>query len=179
MTTTITIAPTTQQAYAALVPFVMGVTGLPAAQVLRGLQNRAAMPMPGFVLLQVIGRRRLRTNIDDVPAGDLPVTQTMEEGVELTVQIDCYGPTSLDWANMLSATLRDEYGVDQLAPLGVVPLYADEARVAPLIDEELQYEERWSLDARFQINPVTTVQQQYANALELEVISVEERFPAA
>ena len=106
-----------------------------------------------------------------------PGTQTMEEGVELSIQIDCYGPSSCDWANMLSATLRDEYGVDQLGPQGLTPLYADDARMIPLVDGEDQYEERWSLDAHFQINPVTTIQQQSAEVLDLTLINVDAEFP--
>lgn len=181
MTTTVTIAPSLQSVYAALNSFLQTVTGLPSSNVVQGLPNRAAMPKPGFVCFQALTRRRLRTNIDTmVEINDaLPTQQTMEEGFELPIQIDCYGPVSCDWANMLSATLRDAYGVNQLGPLGLTPLYADEARMIPLVDGEEQYEERWSLDARFQVNAVTTVTQQYADALELELINVDERFPVS
>jgi hypothetical protein len=109
----------------------------------------------------------------------------LDEGVELTVQIDCYGPESTDpaavgaedWASILSATLRDEYGCAQLAPL-LSPLWADEARMIPLVDGEEQYEERWSLDAHFQYDPITTIPQQYAATLDLEMIRVpQESYP--
>jgi hypothetical protein len=171
--------------YAALVPFITLVTGLAAANVVQGLPNRASMPMPGFISMQAIFRHRLRTNLH------LPVnpagggTQAIEEGVELSMQIDCYGPQSTDeiegaedWATILSTTLRDEYGVSQLQPAGVVPLYADDARMIPLVAGEDQYEERWSVDARFQYNPQTTIPQQSADVLKLLLLNVQERYPA-
>ena len=177
------ITPTLQQVYAPLVAYVIAVTGLAATQVIQGIQNRGPMPLPGFVLLQAILRKRLRTNIDVWDEVTEPPTKaSISEGVELSVQIDCYGPASCDWANMLSATLRDEYGCTQLAALAstfeLQPLYADDARMIPLVDGEHQYEERWSVDARFQINPVTTIPQQYADVVHLTMISVDERYPA-
>jgi len=176
----LTVTPTLNGAagsvYAALVPFIMAVTGVPAANVIQGLQNRASMPLPGFIVVQAITRHRLRTNIHDysvASAGDVNI----EEGVELAVQIDCYGPSGEDWATILSSTLRDEYGCNLLLPSGVQPLYADDARMIPLVAGEEQYEERWSLDAHFQYNPTTTAPQQYADALDLTLVDVEERYP--
>lgn len=176
------IAPNLQQIYAALVPFIMTVTGLAAANVVQGLPNRASMPLPGFISVQGIFRHRLRTNIHGYTGA--PSSQaTIEEGVELTVQIDCYGPETTDevvgaedWANLLSATLRDEYGCAALAPT-LSPLYADDARMIPLVDGEEQYEERWSLDAHFQFNPVTTIPQQYADVVDLILWDVPQQEP--
>jgi len=172
-----TVTPGLQDVYAAIATFIVGVTGLAADQVVQGLPNRAPMPLPGFVMFQATEFRRLRTNqhgwdeIDPQPA-----TMAIDQAIELTVQIDCYGPSSADWATMLSTLLRDEYGCTALAP-SCQPLFADEARMIPLVDGEEQYEERWSLDARFQVNPVTTIPQQYADTLDLNFVSVEERFP--
>jgi hypothetical protein len=171
------ISPTLQAAYAALVPFIMTVTGLDASQVVQGLQNRAATPLPGYITMQGITRKRLRTNVHAWPISSDPATETIEEGVEIAVQIDCYSPQGQytvgaeDWANLLSATLRDEYGCTALAPT-LQPLYADEARQMPYVAGEDQYEERWSLDAHFQFNPVTTVPQQFADVLDLTLIDV-------
>jgi len=184
---TLVVAPTLQDVYAPIVSFIRGVTGLDANHVVQGLPNRAAMPTPGFVSFQAIHRARLRTNLDlwDETTNP-PMSAGIEEGVELRLQIDCYGPSSCDWANMLSATLRDEYGCTQLAtlaaamtpPFTLQPLYADDAAMVPLVDGEEQYEERWMVDARFQINPVTTTPQEYADVLNLLLINVEERYPA-
>jgi hypothetical protein len=173
----LSIAPTLQQVYAPLVAFIIALTGLPATSVVQGIPNRVPMPKPGFVTVQALFRNRLMTNVDlwdEVT--EPPIQAAIQDAVELRVQIDCYGPTACDWANMLSATLRDEYGCTQLAALATTftlqPLYADDARMIPLVDGEEQYEERWSLDARFQINPVTTIPQQYADVVDLTMIDV-------
>ena len=171
------VTPGFQSVYAALVPFIIGVTGLAAANVVQGLPNRAAMPLPGFVTIQGITRKRLATNVqtwDQV--SNPPMSLAIEQDIELGIQIDCYGPISADWADMLTTLLRDEYGVNALAP-NVTPLYADDARMIPLVDGEEQYEERWSIDAHFQYNPVTTVPQQYANVLDITLINVQEAYP--
>jgi hypothetical protein len=173
-----TVNPSLQTVYAALVAFVMSVTGLPISSVIQGLSNRTAMPLPGFAVIQSINMRRLRTNIDSwAQVSPPPATQTIEQGLELTVQIDLYGPSSGDWAFMVSTLLRDEYGCDALAP-SCQPLHADEARMMPLIAGEEQYEERWSVDCRLQVNPVTTIPQQYAKVLDLTLINVPEEFPS-
>ena len=172
-----TVTPGFQSVYTALVPFVMGVTGLTADSVVQGLPNRASMPEPGFVTIQGITRKRLSTTLQIWNETDsLPSTIQFEQDVELGIQIDCYGPSSGDWADTLTTLLRSEYGVNALAP-NVAPLYADDARLIPLVDGEEQWEERWSIDARFQYNPVTTVPQQYANVVDLTIINVQEAYP--
>lgn len=175
----LTVSPTLQAVYAALVPFIAAVTGLTAGtNVVQGLPNRASMPLPGFISVQAVHRHRLRTNEHTTPEGSNPTDINIEEGVELRVQIDCYGPSSEDWATILSTTLRDEYGYDALAPSGVFPLHADDASMVPLVDGEEQYEERWMLEAFVQYDPVTTPPQQYANVVKVKLTNVQEAYPA-
>lgn len=175
------VNPTLTVAYTAIVAFIASVTGLVVGvSVVQGLQNRSSMPLPSFINVQFLHMHRLRTNVDSFDASNgPPATANVEAEYEYTFQIDCYGPTSNAWATMLSTLLRDEYAVNQLSPNGVTPLYADEARMIPSVYGEQQYEERWSLDARFQMNPVTTVPQQFADALELTMVNVDQRFPPA
>jgi hypothetical protein len=188
--TGLAVTPTEALFYAALNAFVQQVTGLAAAQCIQGLGNRASMPAPGFIVFEIVTRRRLRTNIDTPDEiDDDPTTATIEEGVELGVQINCFGPEdptatvgSLDWANMLCATLRDEYGCNffegQMGEGVCDPLYADDAKLLPLVDGEEQFEEGWYIDAHFQLNPVTTIPRQYADELTLDMINVQASYPA-
>lgn len=185
--TGLVVTPTLQAVYIPIFEYIKSVTGLDDAHVVQGLPNRAAMPLPGFVSFQTITRSRMRTNVDLWDElTEPPVSAGIVECVELRVQIDCYGPSSCDWADILSATLRDEYGCDllgslaaaQTPPFELQPLYADEARLIPLVDGEDQYEERWSVDAHLQFNPVTTIPQQYADVVDLTLINVEEAYPA-
>jgi hypothetical protein len=77
---------------------------------------------------------------------------------------------------MLTTILRSEWGVGQLAP-EVVPLYAEDARMAPLIDAERQYEQRWIVGAVLQYNPTTSTPMEFAATLGAELANVDETYP--
>lgn len=169
------ISPVLTDVYTALASFIG--TALPGVTVIRGLANRVPMPVGGFIQMQALFQARLRTSIDswDMTLSD-PTTQTVEQGMRIDMQIDCFGPTSSDWAATLSTLLRDEYGCANLQ--NCQPLYADEAKMLPLIDAEKQYEERWMLQAAFQYNPVVTIPQQFADVVTVPLIDVEVAYPA-
>ena len=173
------ISVTQDDVYTALETFLSGIvpTGVP---VIRGLPNRAAMPQPnpGFIVMQALMQDRLNMPVHawDYGASSPPSTLDIEQGIELPVQIDCYGATSGDWAATITTAFEDQYGFDALGP-NCEPLYANQARMMPLIDSEEQYEERWSIDAHLQINPVVTITQQFADQLDLSVVNVTEKYP--
>lgn len=174
--------PVQQQIFGVLAPFIVSVTAetaVPLTQqlVLQGLPNRSSMPQasPGFATMTMIGIKRLRTNIDSwVQVGE-PVAMSHEMGAEVRVQVDFYGATSMDWAAAFMTLFRDDSGVIALAPV-CAPLYADDARMAPLEDSEDQYEQRWTVDAVLQYNPVTTDPMQFADSLTVTVINVDEAY---
>lgn len=173
------VSPKLNDVYTVLHPFLVAVTGLDPALVLQGIQNRVAMPKaaPGFAIFQVIGQRRLNTNIHTWDtANPAPNSIATEEHVQLSVQLDCYGADSLAWATMLQTLLRDNVGCEALAPV-CQPLYTSELQMIPLTDSEEQYEQRWTFTAEIQYNPVTTVLQDFAATAAIDVISVDERYP--
>ena len=174
-----TVSPTLSDVYTALRSFLIGV--VPAnVPVIKGLPNRSAMPQPepGFLTMQALLVSRLRWNVDTWDtASPTPTTMSAEEGLEVRIQIDCYGASSSSWAASISTLLRDDYGVQAMLP-NVVPLYADEAKMVPLTDSEQQYEERWMIDARLQWNPVTTFTQTFANVpATIDIIDVNATYP--
>jgi hypothetical protein len=113
-------------------------------------------------------KKRLRTNVDTYSATTgappAPGPVTAEQGQQLDVQIDVYGPNSSEWSDILTTLLRDEVGCIALAPV-CQPLYADDPIRAPLTNAELEYEDRWIVTARLQYNPVVTTAQEYAVTL--------------
>ncbi len=166
--TAATVLPTHSQVYTALGHFVVFALGLSAGQLIQGNQNRVSMPTPasaGFVVMSTINMRRLRTNIntflDTASPAPAPGPVTSEQGTQIDIQLDCYGPASGDWAAILTTLLRDNIGCIALAPT-CQPLYADDPVRAPLIDAEAQYENRWIVTARLQYNAVVTTTQDYA-----------------
>jgi hypothetical protein len=86
------------------------------------------------------------------------------------VQLDVYGPNSADNSHTITTLFRDSYAVDQFATSGfdVTPLYADDARQAPFIDAESQWEDRWMISAVLQVNPIITVPQDFASELTVD-----------
>ncbi len=105
----------------------------------------------------------------------------LEQGAKVTVQLDFHAAdnTASDLAQITSTALRDPYGVDQFESydLGVVPLYADDPRYTPFINENSQYEWRWVLEACFQVNQIVSVPQQYADIVTVLLKDVDALYP--
>ena len=100
---------------------------------------------------------------------------------KLTVQLDIHGPASGDNTKVIEALFRSEIGVqgfDASEPgYSVIPLYCGDARQAPFLNAEQQYEYRWSIDACVQINPVIGTPQQFADQIKIAAIEVDATYP--
>jgi hypothetical protein len=165
--TALTVSITQSQVYTALGTFVQSVLGLDAAHVVQGYDNRVPDPAGPHVVLSIVLAKRLRTNIDTIggPLGNDPSSWASEQGTELDVQIDCYGESmSGDWAQILTTVLRDNVGCLALAPT-CQPLYADDPIWAPMENAESQYQDRWIVTAKLQVNPVVTTPVQSATVV--------------
>ena len=76
-------------------------------------------------------------------------------------------------------TVDDESGfaIMTSSAISAQPLYTSEPRQVPFVNGEGQYEYRWSVDAEIQINPVVNITQDFAAALKVGLISVDEQYP--
>jgi len=175
---TLATTPTVSTVYEKLRALVLSV--VPAGvQVVQGIDNEVPLPppVPGFVSMTLIQQARLRTNEHEYTDGSPTTgTRSMVQGTQITVQLDCYGADSGAWATQLSTVLRDEYAVDALAP-DAAPLYAEEPTMAPLVDSERVYEQRWVVGAVLQANFATVTAQEFAATLAVDIINVDERYP--
>lgn len=175
---TLTVTPTLDDLYAALGAFIGTI--VPAGViVIQTPENRAAMPAasPGFVGMTAMLQDRIMTNLDLWNPNDVnPSAISIQQSVRITMQLDCYGAASGDWATILSTVLRDEYGCTALAPF-LSPLYTEAPRFAPLVDGEQQYERRWIVPAIMQYNPVTSTPMQFADEAQITLIEIDERYP--
>lgn len=99
--------------------------------------------------------------------------------MRVTVQIDVHGPSSTDNTQRLVTLFRDEYGCDFFAayPWPVAPLYIDDGSQVPFVNGEGQYEDRWVLQAKLQINPTVSTPQQFAQVLTPAVIPADTLVP--
>ena len=108
--------------------------------------------------------------------------KAMTQAAQATVQLDFHSEdTTLagDMAQTIATLLRDEYGVAAFAnqPSGVIPLLADDPRQMPFVNDQQQYEWRWVLEAKFQVNQQTSVPEEYADAVNVGLIEVDGRYP--
>lgn len=170
------VSPDAQAVYVAVEAFLAFIlpNGTPTV---RGLQNRVPTPAGEYVLMQAMLHKRLATNItvytdDDPDAG----TRAIQQNTQVEVQLDFYGAQAHDWAIMAETLWRDEQGCALLGPT-CQPLHADNAIQIPHVTAEDEFQERWTLRAFLQYNPVTTLPQQFADALQVDIINVDERYP--
>jgi hypothetical protein len=136
------------------------VLSLIECEVIRGLDNGVPMPEGGFIALSPLFADRLATNEHSYTA----TTQTTSASTRYAMQIDCYGPSSCDWAATLAMMFRDEYACTQFGQ-DIQPLHADDPKMLPLVNGEQQYEQRWAITAYMQYRPSVTTAIESANML--------------
>lgn len=95
---------------------------------------------------------------------------------KLTVQLDVHGPNSDNNTRIIDTLFRSEFGTDSFVDSGfeVVPLYCDEAKQMSFVNDQQQYEDRWSMDACLQISPIIGTNQQFADQLEVTLVEVDQ-----
>lgn len=119
---------------------------------------------------QTIGSRTLS-------AGSTLIRQAMKVSVQLDFHADPKADISGDMAAVVSTLLRDDFGVQQFANQSphydVAPLYATDPAQRPFFNDQQQVETRWVVEALLQCNVVVSVPQQFADSVDLDVISVD------
>ncbi len=112
-------------------------------------------------------------------AGTIKYTQSSK----FTVQLDFHSANvgdSSDMAETVSTLFRDGYATDYFASVNanVIPLHADEPRQVPFQNAESQWETRWIVDAKLQVNRSVTAPQQFADQLQTGLVAVNNEYPA-
>ena len=99
-------------------------------------------------------------------------TKTVITTYIMTVQLDFHSPdyTAGNWAQTFSNMFRDEYAVAFFealpAPRNTIsPLYSDDAAQRPFLNAEQQYEWRWVVDAKMQVDQTVVVPQTYDDSV--------------
>lgn len=155
-----TINLTADDVYTALRAFILSVIDVDVGNVIQGLGNGAATPSLGFIAMTMLFSTRLATNSHSYTDD----SQTITKPHDVVIQIDCYGSQSFEWATVLSTLLRDEYATSRFNA-DIQPLHADDPKQMVLINAEQQYEERWMIEAHFQVNSAITTTIETANTL--------------
>lgn len=166
-----TVSITESNVLTALRTFILSLV---TCEVVKGLGNRVAMPAGDFIAMTPVIAPPLATNVSTYSNVQGAGMQNIERSTQYMVQIDCYGTTAGDRATLISTLLRSEYACNSFAASGfdVQPLYAEDPKQMPIVDGEAQYEERWTFNAVLQYNPVISVPQDFADALNVGLINV-------
>lgn len=173
--TAATISVTESALLLALRAFLIGIY---AGEVIKSQDNRVPMPTGSFCTMTPLfltGLSTYRPTYTD--PGSNPGTQAIERGTQWRVQLDFYGDDAADSAAIVAQLVRTPYACEQLAASGMQPLYASEPKQNPLINAEQQYNNRWTVDFFAQFNPVVQVPQDFAAALQIDLVEIDEHFP--
>jgi hypothetical protein len=101
--------------------------------------------------------------------------ELLQQATQVEYQIDVHGPNSADNAQIISTMFRDEYATNWWLAAGVTtsaPLYADDPRQMPFMNENQQVENRWVITARLEADQTIVVPMQFAQALSVNIIDV-------
>lgn len=172
-----TLLPTEDDTFDALFGWIAKVLDLPdnTDQIVKGFQNLSATPngsyvvvSPGIMQRQDFGRRYYAP--DDSQA-------VQEAHLTYSYQVDCYGAAGPTWASVLSVAWRSMWGVDNLVPPVLVPLYADAPQQLNIVNSEGQFEQRFMIRLFGQVNQTVGLPQDFFDQLQLNSITVADQLP--
>ena len=110
-------------------------------------------------------------------------TVTMNSKAIIALDFHAADNTAGDLATTVAALLRDAFGVQQFKNqnpnYGTVPLYADDPQQRPFLNDSQQVEWRWVVEANLQANISVVVPMEFADAVNLGLISVDAADPPA
>lgn len=169
--------PVRQQLLTLLRGFMQQI--LPAGtEIILGQANRVPEPTnDNFVCLIPMGLRRMSTTaaLWNGLSDPAPTTQTEQQDVQVKVQVQVFGDVSMDNANVITTLLRSSYACAffNSGSTGIAPLNCDDAQQIPFIDGESQYEDRWIMDAMFEMSVSVVTALQFADSVVIEAELVE------
>ena len=108
---------------------------------------------------------------------------SLMQETEVVVQLDIHAPnispvgkpSSQELVAVITTSLRDSYATEWFAANypGVSPLYADDGKQIPFVNENDQYEDRWIVEVNLQINPTINLPLQFADEINVVPIPVD------
>lgn len=134
-----------------------------ASQVFKMAQNLTPTPGGTYVVLQpgVIERQDQGSRWYD-SANSL---QLQKRSTRYSYQVDTYGPSAPDRANLIAIAWRSKWACQQLAATGlaapITPLYADEPQQLTIVNGEAEYEQRFNFRLYLQVNQIVSLPQDF------------------
>lgn len=161
--------------YAVLASFLNEVIPLKNIDlvVIRGQQNRIAMPKPPLVVMQFIRQDVLSLN-------ETRYTDThkiIHNVKEVEVQLDFYGTDTVPaqkMSDLFMMAFNDGWASEFFAGHtdAIHPLYANQARNSPFIDGESTYSDRYTVFAYLDLQPELGLCQDSFTEIKIRIHSV-------
>lgn len=167
-----TLSVTESQLFTALRTFLLDSLG-GGVEVIQTQNNRVPMPKGPFVAMTPIRIDGLSASVTGYTATSRTDTRT----TQWQVQLDFYGSQAAMQAATVAQLWRTSWAAEQLASGPLQPLYPGEPLQTTMVNGEMQWESRWTLDLFAQFNPITTVSQQTATALTIGLAEIDTEFP--
>lgn len=110
-------------------------------------------------------------------------TMEFQQGTEIVFQLDFHSNdmgVASDMAETFTTLFRSDYGVTTFTALNpyVTPLYSEDPKQVPFINDQEQYEDRWIVEAHVQADQtVSGLPQQYADVLAIKLVEVNSTYP--
>lgn len=176
----VTISILETNVFTALTSFLLGI--VPAGtEVVKGQENRLPEPeSDDFIVLTPLFKVRLSTNVNTYTDPKTnPGTKNARAAIAFHIQLDVHGPQSGDTSAIIATLFRDGYAVGQFKSSnpGISPLYCDDPKQMPFTNGENQYEDRWIITAVIQYNPVTQTPIDFADEVDVHIVSVDAAYP--
>lgn len=176
----VTLSFTQTDVYTTLRAFLLSI--LPSGtEVVRGQTNKVPEPASlNFVVMIPLMRNRLETTTTAYTDNGTGSNRSDVEPTQFTVQLDFHGPLAGDNVQIFTTLFRSDYATTQFATSGfdITPLFHSEPRQAPFINGEANYEQKWTVDAEMQINPIVSGVVQSATAVTVGIKEVDAFYPA-
>ena len=139
---------THQEIYEEVRDYLLGLFSCPPKTVIKGYQNNSPLPNEA-VVMTILFETELDMAVSRYdPAADKTAVQ---QSVEVTMQIDCYGPQAGTRARKLATLWKNHYTTAALTRCQ--PLYSNSPKRMPIINEKSAYEDRWLVELALQYNP--------------------------
>lgn len=135
----------------------------PGVEIIRAQINRVTYPKNDFVLLTDMGQIEIETpTLNFIPdEGSIKILNP----TKIAIKCDFFGENSGNYIRAFLSGFRSYYSYDKF-PENIKLLYFEEAFQRPLITDQNQYSDKWSVIVYLQYNPVVEVPQD--SAIELK-----------
>ncbi|MBL3522874.1 hypothetical protein IM876_09380 [Serratia plymuthica] len=144
------------------------------------------MPTGNFIVMTPLGVDGLSTNAVSYqfePDNDIS-TETHNRTAVWRCQIDFYGDSAQEFANIISTMFRSDYScewfrrntVDNAQPQ-ITPLFSTNPKQTTMINGEDQWENRWTCELHSQIPASVVLPQQFMESIEVGLVEVDTKFP--